>query len=133
MQIKIVVMLIKILLVGIGSCAGGIARYLLSLLIPSVGKGFPLATFIINVAGSLLIGMLVGLLSKIAPAHSGLFLLLVTGFCGGFTTFSTFSNESLIMLQNGYLTGFILYVSGSMAFGISATFVGYRIISALYN
>lgn len=124
-------MLKQILLVGIGSFAGGIARYVLSLLIPPVGKGFPLATFIINAAGSLLIGVLIGALSKIAPAHSGLFLLLVTGFCGGFTTFSTFSNESLIMFQNGHITEFIIYVSGSIALGISAAFAGYKIIAAL--
>lgn len=88
-------MIKSILLVGAGSFVGGILRYLLSQIIHSEQGAFPVATFLTNVLGSLLIGVLIGILSKFAPTHAGLYLLLVTGFCGGFTTFSTFSNEAL--------------------------------------
>ena len=92
-------MIKSILLVGLGSCAGGILRYLVSLVLPPRGSGFPTATFIVNIAGCLLIGLLYGLFSKYSETPSALCLLLTTGLCGGFTTFSTFSNEAVAMLQ----------------------------------
>lgn len=121
----------SIILVGAGSCVGGILRYLLSLVIHFERNGFPIATFVTNVLGCLLIGVLVGVLARFAPSNTGLYLLLVTGFCGGFTTFSTFSNESLLLIQNGNFMYFALYAFGSLAFGVLSVFVGYKIAAFL--
>ena len=118
-------MIKSILLVGLGSCAGGILRYLVSLALPPRGSGFPTATFIVNIAGCLLIGLLYGLFSKYSETHSA---LLTTGLCGGFTTFSTFSNEAVTMLQGGNIQMFLLYVIGSVICGILATLGGYALV-----
>ncbi len=118
-------MIKDIILVGIGSGIGGICRYLISLTMGQTGNGFPLGTFTANVAGCLLIGLLWGVTSRfhnLSPAFS---LLFMVGFCGGFTTFSTFSKEGLTMLQtNNYLL-FTIYALGSMVLGIIAVGLGY--------
>lgn len=112
-------MLRDLLYVGAGSFAGGVARYLVSLAMKSAGSGFPWATFTVNVVGCLLIGLLWGLSVRSSNAlsdHLGLFLSV--GFCGGFTTFSTFSKESLQLIQSGNWWYFALYVTGSILLGI---------------
>ena len=119
-------MMIKdIVLVGIGSDIGGICRYLISLFMSHAQSGFPWGTFTANVIGCLLIGLLWGVTSRsqnLSPAFS---LLLMVGFCGGFTTFSTFSKEGLAMMQaNNYML-FTLYTLGSMVLGIIAVGLGY--------
>ena len=118
-------MIKDIVLVGIGSCIGGICRYLISLFMGQSHCGFPWGTFVVNIIGCLLIGILWGLTSRfqhLAPVFS---LLLMVGFCGGFTTFSTFSKEGLAMLQtNNYLL-FASYTLGSVVFGIAAVALGY--------
>ena len=120
-------MLRDLLYVGAGSFAGGVARYLVSLAMKSVG-GFPWATFTVNVMGCLLIGLLWGLSVRSANALSGhLSLFLSVGFCGGFTTFSTFSKESLALLQTGSYLTFALYAVGSVLLGIAAVALGYLI------
>ena len=124
-------MIKSILLVGAGSFVGDILRYLLSQIIHSEQGAFPVATFLTNVLGSLLIGVLIGILSKFAPTHAGLYLLLVTGFCGGFTTFSTFSNEALFLIQNGNFMYFAMYVFGSLALGMFSVLVGYKVVALL--
>ena len=124
-------MIKSILIVGLGSCAGGILRYLVLLALPPRESGFPTATFIVNIAGCLLIGLLYGLFSKYSETHSALCLLLTTGLCGGFTTFSTFSNEAVTMLQGGNIQMFLLYVIGSVICGILATIGGYVLIRLL--
>lgn len=121
-------MLKSILLVGLGSCAGGILRYLLSLAVHPARTGFPLATFLTNITGCLIIGILFGVFSRNSSESSSLCLLLTTGFCGGFTTFSTFSNDALTLLQNGNTGTFAMYVAGSLLFGILATFGGYAVV-----
>ena len=120
-------MLRDLLYVGAGSFAGGVARYLVSLAMKSVG-GFPWATFTVNVMGCLLIGLLWGLSVRSSNALSGhLSLFLTVGFCGGFTTFSTFSKESLALLQTGSYLTFALYAVGSVLLGIAAVALGYLI------
>ena len=118
-------MIKDIILVGIGSGIGGICRYLISLTMGQSGNGFPWGTFTANVAGCLLIGLLWGLTSRfhnLSPAFS---LLFIVGFCGGFTTFSTFSKEGLAMLQaNNYIL-FLFYAIGSVILGIMAVALGY--------
>ena len=121
----------QLLLVGIGGFFGSIARYLVSKL--NISWSFhdiPMGTFTANVIGSLIIGFLMGILVDANGLNNNLRLLLAVGFCGGFTTFSSFTNENLHLLQNGqYLTAFI-YILGSVALGIVAVFVGYLISTA---
>lgn len=118
-------MMKEILLVGAGSFAGGVLRYLVSLMIKWSGSGFPWATFTVNILGCLLIGLLWGWGSRSLSPQ--LVLLLSVGLCGGFTTFSTFSKESLMLLQGGSWLMFALYVGGSIALGIGATAIGWQI------
>ena len=89
-----------ILLVGVGSFFGGITRYLISLAMKGMSSAFPWATMTANIVGCLLIGLLWAAFNRV-NASSQLNLLLIVGFCGGFTTFSTFSKESLSLLQAG--------------------------------
>lgn len=114
----------NILLVGAGSFVGGALRYILSLLLKYTG-GFPWATFIANLIGCLLIGLLWGLFSRFANASQQLVLFLSVGFCGGFTTFSTFSKESMMLLQAGNYLMFALYIIGSVTIGIGLVAAGY--------
>lgn len=87
---------------------------------------FPWATLVVNILGSLLIGLLVGLSAKniVSPDMK---LLLVTGFCGGFTTFSTFANESFTMMRSGEMIIAALYVGLSVAIGVIGVWVGMNI------
>ena len=118
-------MLKDILLVGAGSFVGGVLRYMVSLMMKWSGSGFPWATFAVNILGCLLIGLLWGWGSRSLSPQ--LVLLLSVGFCGGFTTFSTFSKESLMLLQGGSYLMFAIYVGGSIALGIGATALGWQI------
>jgi len=118
-------MMIKdILLVGAGSCVGGVARYLVSLLLRSSVGGFPWATFIVNIVGCLLIGALWGITSRCSQTSTWVNLCFMIGFCGSFTTFSTFSKESITLLQTGCYTVFVTYVLGSVLLGLLAVMVG---------
>lgn len=120
------IMLKNILLVGAGSFFGGALRYIVSLLVKYTG-GFPWATFTVNLLGCLLIGVLWGIFSRCANASQQLVLFLSVGFCGGFTTFSTFSKESLQLIQSGNWLYFSLYVAGSILLGLLLIAVGYQI------
>ena len=115
----------EILLVCIGSFFGGGARFLVSKALQSfVALSLPWGTMVVNVLGCFLIGLLSGwaLNEQLSPTAK---LVLVTGFCGGFTTFSTFSKEALIILQSGNTWGFAGYVATSVIFGIALVAVGY--------
>ncbi|MBQ6953838.1 MAG: fluoride efflux transporter CrcB [Bacteroidales bacterium] len=114
-----------ILVVGSGSFLGGAARYLISLAMKNVSKGFPWATLLVNVAGCLLIGLLWGWLSRTSQMEGNLSLFLTVGLCGGFTTFSTFSKEALMLLHSGNVWGFAGYVAASVIIGIAFVAAGY--------
>ena len=117
----------NILLVGLGSFVGGVLRYLISLLLrPSMG-GFPWGTFVVNIVGCLLIGALWGAMGRWPNFSSRISLLIGMGFCGGFTTFSTFSKEGLALLQAGSYGLFAAYVFGSIAVGILAVTLGFML------
>jgi CrcB protein len=120
-------MLKELLWVGAGSCLGGMARYGVSLLLRSASGGFPWGTFVVNVAGCLLIGLLWGWSSRQGSMPASVNLFLSVGLCGGFTTFSTFSKESLSFLQSSQLSSFLLYVLLSLLLGIAAVALGWRI------
>ena len=117
----------NILAVGAGSFIGGVARYLVSLAMKGIGKGFPWATLTVNLLGCLLIGLLWGLLSRYATESTSWGLFLTVGLCGGFTTFSTFSKEALTMLQAGQIGGFSTYVVVSVLAGIALAALGYYV------
>ena len=114
----------NIFVVGAGSFLGGAGRYLISLAMKGVGKGFPWATLAVNLAGCFLIGLLWGLFSKNGAEGGPWALFLTVGFCGGFTTFSTFSKEALMMLQAGNVWGFAGYVAISVVAGIALVALG---------
>ena len=118
----------NVLLVGAGSFIGGAARYLVSLTLKNASKGFPWATLLVNLVGCFLIGLLWGMFSKSATEGSNWALLLTVGLCGGFTTFSTFSKEALMMLQSGNIWGFAGYIGISVAAGIALVALGYFLV-----
>ena len=115
----------NILWVAIGGCIGSVLRYLCQRWVnESYQHSFPLATFLINIVGCLLIGMLYALGEKGNILTSPTRLLLITGFCGGFTTFSTFAFENMNFLRTGDNLCFILYSVGSVLLGILAVYLG---------
>ena len=120
-------MIKQILLVGLGGAVGSILRFLTSAFIVRIEPfPFPLATFLINILGCFCIG----LFANLVPSNN-LRMLLITGFCGGFTTFSSFTNENFLLLQNGqYLTA-LIYIGGSIMIGILAVFAGFLIANQL--
>lgn len=117
-----------VLMVAIGSFFGGGMRYLVSNLTNRIySHSFPLGTFLVNVLGCFLIGLLYGYAEKHTEMSAGMLLLLTTGFCGGFTTFSTFINESAILGKSQMLLS-ILYMALSLLVGMVLLFVGKSII-----
>lgn len=124
----------QILWVGLGGFLGSILRYLISRLnTSSITLGIPIGTLSANILGSLLIGILIGIFSKETLPHPNIKLFLVTGFCGGFTTFSTFSHESLVLFQNGQHLNAFIYVIGSVVSALSAVWLGYWVANLINN
>ena len=113
-----------ILAIGIGSCIGGISRYLLSQFIQNKFlSAFPYGTLGVNIIGCFLIGIVFGLGER-GNLTMEWRLFLATGILGGFTTFSAFSNESVVMLHNGQSTNAFIYILISVIVGIMATILG---------
>lgn len=122
----------NILIVGLGGGVGSILRYLCQKWInESYQHNFPLATFLVNVFGCLLIGIFYALGEKGNILSPQTRLLLITGLCGGFTTFSTFAFENMNLLRTGDNFYFFLYAIGSVVLGIAAVYVGSFIIKLL--
>ncbi len=117
----------QLLRIGLGSGLGGGLRYLIDLLAMNIGlSAFPVSTFLINLSGSLLIGYLAGLWATggAATPHPYKWHFWVTGFCGGYTTFSTFSWQVLNLVRPGEGTMAGAYAAGSIAFGLMAVWFG---------
>lgn len=111
----------KFLWVGLGGALGAILRYSISLL--PMKSSFPILTFITNLIGAFIIGMVVGLFEK-HYLSSQLNLFLKTGVCGGFTTFSTFSLETLSLFENGMFILAILYIFMSVGGCVIGVYIG---------
>jgi len=114
-------------LIAVGSAVGGNLRYWLGRWIDTRGwpGGVPWGTFVINVTGSLLLGFFaVWFLERLSPARRELYLLLGTGFCGGYTTFSTFEWETLKLVRDGNWPAALANVFGSVAVGFLGVFLG---------
>ena len=117
-------MIKSLMLVGLGGFVGSIARYGVHLFMQQRWpSSFPWGTFSANILGCFLIGLLAGWALK-GNLDESFRLLLVVGFCGGFTTFSTFSADSLALLQSGAYGQFLSYALGSLLIGLLATLAG---------
>lgn len=124
-------MIKSILLVGAGGFLGSALRYLISYQMESkILSSFPYGTFTVNIIGSLLLGMIIGSTLK-DVASPEVRLLLATGFCGGFTTFSTFSYEFFALLQDGQFQIGFSYMAASLAGGLLAVWAGILIIKLI--
>ena len=117
------------LVVGLGGFLGSVCRYLLSLLPYSEKTGFPIITLAINVLGALIIGVLAGISLRFEGFNSQLITFLRVGFCGGFTTFSTFALEISNLMDASRLWSSILYIVLSILLGVAAVFAGKAIVS----
>lgn len=118
-------MIKDLIAVGLGGFLGSCLRY-------AVGKlcafapllNFPLGTFLVNVLGCFLIGVIFGIAERTGAMSQSVTLFLVTGFCGGFTTFSTFANDIRTLGTQGEIAAAAVYMLATLAFGISAVYVG---------
>jgi CrcB protein len=117
-------MLKAIIFVGMGGFMGSVGRYMISHWLLKFNHQFPTGTLLVNLAGSFLIGLIIASSLKQSELWR---LLLVTGFCGGFTTFSAFSLENLRMLQEGQVLSAIQYIVISLIGGLFLAFLGYAL------
>ena len=117
-----------IFLIGTGSFIGGVFRYLLSLLIQAkTTSPFPLSTLTVNIIGCFCIGIVFGFFDKGQISHEWK-LFFATGVLGGFTTFSAFSNETIVLFREGDAGYALLYILASVVFGLLATYAAYLLI-----
>ncbi|WGD33891.1 fluoride efflux transporter CrcB [Olleya sp. YS] len=114
----------QLVLVFIGGGFGSVLRYILGKSLNSSENGIPYGTFLANVLGSLLIGIILGIALKNNTLTNNQTVLLATGFCGGFTTFSTFAYENHVFLKAGDFTSFAFYTIASFVLGFLAVFLG---------
>ncbi len=114
-----------ILYVGLGGAAGSIFRYLTAVFTNRyLASTFPLATFFTNVVGCFLIGVFMSWLEKNNILNGPLKWLLITGFCGGYTTFSTFALENIQLMQNQQTLWAFIYSIGSIVLGVASVWLG---------
>lgn len=124
-------MMKQLLLVFIGGGLGSALRYWISFLLNNADSKFPYGTFAVNIIGSLLIGLIFGFALKSNSFSTNSVLFLVTGFCGGFTTFSAFAFENQELLKQGDITSFAIYSIASLVLAIAMVFFGMWIIRSV--
>ena len=120
------------LIAGIGGFIGTCGRYLTGKLahhlLPSL---FPYGTFAVNIIGCFLIGLFFGLAEKTHLLSPNMNLFLITGFCGGFTTFSSFSDDMFLLMQNKHWSVFTLYLGLSILLGLLMVWAGRSLIKSV--
>ena len=116
------------LLVFLGGGVGSVLRYVIGKLLNSTTTGIPYGTFAANILGSLMIGIILGLAAKNNSLNASQTLFLATGFCGGFTTFSTFAYENHVFLRTGDFGSFAFYTIASFIIGFLAVFLGIYLV-----
>ena len=114
----------QVLVVFIGGGFGSVVRYIIGKWLNNSHNGIPYGTFAANIIGSLLIGIILGYAAKSETLTQNHTLLLATGFCGDFTTFSTFAYENHTFFKNGDFTSFALYTFASFIIAFLAVFAG---------
>ncbi|MDP4208759.1 MAG: fluoride efflux transporter CrcB [Bacteroidota bacterium] len=120
-----------LLIIGSGGFLGSIARYLTSLSIHKyLPVSFPYGTLIVNILGCFLIGLFYGLAERGNLMSTELRMFLTVGFCGGYTTFSTFANDNLGMLRDGAFVYVALYTGLSVMLGLLATYLGSLLVNS---
>ena len=125
-------MLKSILIVGFGGFVGTVARFLIMRYFQFTSTSiFPWSTFIINIAGCLLISLIYGISKKNDVLSPEIRLFLTVGICGGFTTFSTFSNDAFLLIREQEWIRFALYTSFSVFIGLMAVYLGRFIIKLI--
>ena len=117
------------MIVGLGGFIGTVARFLISRYFQiNFTTVFPWSTFVVNIVGCLLIGTIYGISEKSEVLSPEIRLFLTVGICGGFTTFSTFSNDSFMLMREQEWFRFALYTSLSIFIGLMAVYIGRFII-----
>lgn len=125
-------MIRALLLIGIGSFVGGVARYLVSRGMHMwLGSSLPWGTLTVNVIGCLILGALYGLFERGAVMDHDMRLALTVGLCGGFTTFSTFVHENYRLLFDGNILAGIGYPVLSLVLGLLAAYLGHLIVKII--
>lgn len=114
----------QLILVFLGGGFGSVLRFIIGKWLNNSENGIPYGTFAANILGSLLIGLILGLAAKNETLSQSQTLLLATGFCGGFTTFSTFAYENHVFLKSGDFMSFAIYTVASFVVGFLAVFLG---------
>jgi len=117
-------MLKNIILIFIGGGLGSVFRFLISK-IDTFENSFPYGTLFVNILGSFILGLIMGSYLKNTNINPNYIIFFGTGFRGGFTTFSTFSDQSLRLLNSGNIFIFFLFISLSLLLGIFAVYLGY--------
>jgi CrcB protein len=111
--------------VALGSAVGGAARFALTALVQQrAATTFPVGTLVVNITGSLVLGFVLRYALDSPTISAEVRALLTTGFCGGYTTFSTFSYESIALMEDGDYRRAAVYIAASVAVSLAATFVG---------
>ncbi|MEI6883959.1 MAG: fluoride efflux transporter CrcB [Bacteroidota bacterium] len=125
-------MLRLVLIIGSGSFAGGVARFLMSRYIHNItDSSFPLGTLTVNILGCFLIGIFYGISERGNFFSPEMRMFLTVGFCGGFTTFSSFAAENMVLLKDGNILYFSLYTGLSVFLGLIAVFMGNMVINKM--
>ncbi len=120
------------LIIGMGGAIGSILRYSTGVFIAKqFPNTIPTGTLFVNIIGCLIIGILIGFFDKYQLIHNQWKLLLITGFCGGFTTFSSFAAENLNLINNGQVIQAILYIILSVLLGLFAVWAGLALVKTL--
>ncbi|MDF2566561.1 MAG: crcB protein [Oscillospiraceae bacterium] len=116
--------MIKCIFIGLGGFIGSICRYLVGLAFLTASSAFPISTLIINFVGSFIIGIITEFSIKIVPINTNLLAFLTIGICGGFTTFSTFSLETINLFEKGKLALGFAYALSSVVLCLTAVIAG---------